>query len=72
MYLYNKWCIFILFIKEVSLIIIRTFYPTSLYLILTYYKPYRYLIVYFIITKCFRFRLIRNCKRIEAKKATFN
>ena len=72
MYLYNKQYIFILFIKEILLIIIRTFYPALLYLIPTYCKLYKYLIIYFITARCFRLKLIRNCKRIEAEKATFS
>ena len=59
-------------VKETSLIIIKTSYPTPLYLIPTYYKLYKYLIVYFTITRCFRLRLIRNYKRIKAKKAMLN
>jgi len=59
-------------VKEVSLVIIRTFYPTPLYLIPMYYKPYRYLIICFTVVRCFRFRLMRNCERIEAEKATFS
>jgi len=55
-------------VKEVSLAITRTFYLTPLYLILTYYKLYKYLIICFTIVRCFRLRLIRNCKRIEAEK----
>jgi len=69
MYLYNKWCILVLFTKEALLTIIRTFYLTLLYLIPMYRKLYRYLIVYFTIARCFRLRLVRNCKRIKAKKA---
>ena len=59
-------------VKEALLIIIRTFYLTSLYLIPTYYKLYRYLIIYFVTAKCFRFRLVRNCKRIKAVKVTLS
>jgi len=72
MYFYNKWYIFMLSVKEVSLTIIRTFYPAPLYLIPMYCKPYKYLIVYFITVKCFKLRLIRNCKRIKVKKVTFS
>ena len=72
MYLYNKWCVFILFVKEVLLVIMRTFYPAPLYLILIYCEPYRYLIVCFAVIRCFRFRLIRNYKSIKVKKITFN
>jgi len=72
MYLYNEWCIFILSVKEVLLTIIRTFYPVFLYLIFIYCKLYKYLIIYFTAAKYFRFRLMRNCKRIKAKKATFS
>jgi len=56
----------------VLLIIIKTSYLTPLYLIPTYCKLYKYLIIYFIIIRCFKLRLIRNCKRIEVKKATFS
>ena len=56
--------------KEASLIIIRTFYPTPLYLILTYCKLYTYLIICFTVVRCFRFRLTRNCKKVEAEKVT--
>ena len=63
---------FILSVKETLLTIIKTSYLTPLYLILTYRKLYRYLIIYFTAVKCFRLRLIRNYKRIEAEKATFS
>jgi len=72
MYLYNKRCVSVLSVKEVLLVIIRTFYLTPLYLILTYYKLYRYLIVCFTIARCFRLKLMRNYERIEAEKVTFN
>jgi len=72
MYPYNKWRVSILSVKEASLVIIRTFYPTPLYLIPMYYKLYKYLIIYFTTARCFRLKLIRNYKRIEVKKATFN
>jgi len=72
MYPYNKWYILILSVKEMSLIIIRTFYPALLYLILTYCKLYRYLIIYFVIIRCSGLRLVRNCKRIKVKKVTLS
>jgi len=58
--------------KKVSLTIIKTFYLTLLYLIPTYYKLYKYLIVCFAVIRYFRFRLVRNCKRIKVKKAILN
>jgi len=61
-----------LFIKEALLAITRTFYPAPLYLIPIYRKLYRYLIICFITARCFKLKLIRNCKRIEAEKITFS
>jgi len=58
--------------KETSLVIIKTSYPTLLYLILIYCKLYKYLIIYFITVRYFKLKLTRNCKRIKAKKVIFN
>jgi len=72
MYPYNKQYVFILSVKETLLTIIRTSYPTLPYLIPIYRKLYRYLIIYFTTVRCFKLKLTRNCKRIKAKKVTFN
>ena len=71
-YLYNKRCVSVLSAKEASLTIIRTSYPIPLYLIPTYCKLYKYLIIYFTAVRCSRLRLVRNCERIKAEKATLS
>ena len=58
--------------KEILLVIIRIFCPTPLYLIFIYCKLYKYLIIYFTAVRCFKLKLIKNCKRIEVEKVTFN
>ena len=72
MYPYNKWCVLVLSVKETSLIIIRTFYPALPYLIPTYRELYRYLIVCFATARCSGLKLVRNCERIKAEKATLS